>query len=30
MIGWIGLAALYAGALVGLYFLLRPMRPPDE
>jgi hypothetical protein len=30
MIGRIALAALYVGALVGLYFLLRPARPPDD
>lgn len=30
MIGRLALAVLYVAALVGLYFLLRPARPPDE
>lgn len=30
MIGRIALAVLYAGALVGLYIVLRPHRPPED
>lgn len=30
MIGHIALAVLYVGAVVALYFVLRPQRPPGD